>query len=255
MMSCQAWELPEHSAAVSSFALDKYEVTVGRFRAFVEAGAGTQVAPPAAGDGAHPEIVGSGWDSEWNSQLQDSTDHLLLSAKCGGDYPTWTDTPGANEQCPMNCMNWYEAFAFCIWDGARLPTEAEWEYAAVGGDENRLYPWGDDVTEPLPANYYETDRTSFVAVGSYPDGNGRWGHADLAGSMLEWVLDWDDVDWYTKTQSGCSDCANLTPDLFRVVRGGGWTSSALTLRGVASDGYTPEDSWHRIIGWRCARTP
>jgi formylglycine-generating enzyme required for sulfatase activity len=72
----------------------------------------------------------------------------------------------ANDQYPMNCVNWYEAFAFCIWDGGRLPTEAEWEYAAAGGDENRIYPWGNDVAEPLPASYAATGNSPRIAVGS-----------------------------------------------------------------------------------------
>jgi hypothetical protein len=55
---------------------------------------------------------------------------------------TWTDTVGPNENLPMNCVPWYKAFAFCVWDGGRLPTEAEWNYAATGGNEQRKYPWG-----------------------------------------------------------------------------------------------------------------
>src|SRR5215510_9585853 len=122
-----------YPATVSSFVLDKYEVTVGRFRKFVEAGQGTQGSPPAAGVGAHPRLSGSGWDSAWNTNLGDDTVALKNQVKCSSTYQTWTDAPGINENKPMNCVTWYEAMAFCIWDGGYLPTEAEWSYAAMGG--------------------------------------------------------------------------------------------------------------------------
>jgi len=252
-MTCYAHEQPEHSATVSSFALDKYEVTVGRFRAFVDAGGGTQLSPPVAGSGAHPLIAGSGWDSAWDALLPADQAALMSGLACDGNV-TWTDTPNTNEAYPLNCVNWYEAFAFCIWDGGRLPTEAEWEYAAAGGDENRVYPWGDDVTEPLPANYDQADRSPFVAVGSYPDGNGRWGHADLAGSMLEWVLDWYADDWYTTTQFGCADCANLATASLRMGRGGSWDYVAHPLRAAYRSLGAPT-SHSDIFGFRCSRLP
>src|SRR6187551_2421262 len=110
-------------ATVSDFYLDKYEVTVGRFRAFVNAGMGTQKKPPAEGAGAHPKLAGSGWRSAWNNQLASDTAALKTDLKCYESYQTWTDTPGSNEKKAANCVDWYTAFVFCVWDGGRIATE------------------------------------------------------------------------------------------------------------------------------------
>lgn len=109
-------------ATVSGFVLDVYEVTVGRFRAFVNAGLGTQGSAPASGAGAHPRLAGSGWDAGWNGNLVASTAALVSGVKCYATYQTWTDSAGVNENKAMNCVSWYEAMAFCIWDGGYLPT-------------------------------------------------------------------------------------------------------------------------------------
>lgn len=250
-MYCSVAEQPEHPATVSSFALDKYEVTVGRFRGFVAAYDGS---PPAEGSGAHPQIAGSGWDSEWDVWLPANAAELTANITCNSSDETWTEAVGANETYPMNCVNWYEAAAFCIWDGGRMPTEAEWEYAAAGGEANRLFPFGSDVSEPLPANYAGTDYTPLVSIGSYPAGNGWWGHADLAGSVGEWVLDWYDSGYYAATQSSCSDCVNLSTATHRVVRGVSWDLNADYLRTAYRYYFAPDDHIP-TIGLRCARSP
>src|SRR5262249_48377870 len=142
-------------ATVSSFRLDKYEVTVGRFRPFVDAASRGWV--PPTGSGVHTHLNGGkglvanpgagfeqGWDSFWNGNLPNTLaawNSALVCSDIFYPYSTWTAIPGKGEARPINCITWYVAYAFCIWDGGFLPTEAEWNFAASGGNQHRLYPW------------------------------------------------------------------------------------------------------------------
>ena len=246
-------EQPEHDVTVASFGLETLEVTVGRFRTFVAAFDGT---PPAPGAGAHPLIPGSGWRAEWNDSLPASKDELIQNLHCTGASDTWTDDAASNETMAINCVSWFEAFAFCEWDGGRLPTEAEWEYAAAGGSQNLLYPWGIDapsVSEPR-ANYLDSDGSPFVAVGSHLPGDGAWGQRDLAGGMLEWALDWYNAAWYVGGGSVCTNCANLNDGGGRVLRGGSWSNGVDSLRAAARLSVDPS-SRDINVGFRCARSP
>ncbi len=238
-------------ATVSDFRLETFEVTVGRFRKFVDQYIGTA---PADGAGAHPLIAASGWQSPgWDSDLPASKTALKSVLKCNPSYQTWTDGASGDETLPINCVNWFEAFAFCIWDGGRLPTEAEWNYAAAGGSEQREYPWGSGVDSSYAVYDCMGDNVSgctfadTLPVGSKsPKGDGRWGQSDLAGSMWEWTL-----DWYAGHVNPRNDCANLTTASNRVVRGGSWYDSAANLRAA----YRVGGSGHSYnVGFRCARS-
>lgn len=357
---------PAYPATVSSFGLDTFLLTAGRFRTYVDATNGNiRANAPRDGAGAHPRIAGSGWRSEWNQFLPSSraeVDLMLgpdegngqfMGCQVGTDIDQygaltwWTpaldarikernpnnlvvlreNTREALDRKPLNCIPWYVLFAFCIWDGGRLPTEAEFAYAASGGAEQRPFPWGGvppdgiavvggrDWFAPEPtfawghahlnarlwdtrigdgSNRYEdnygftwggnlmapSDNASHVApVGRKPRGNGKWGHADLAGGMFEWMLDEGPVRPGT-----CNDCANIawpppdqrdpnaymtqidfqapTGDWFlggaRVVRGGAWDNAAAisNVQGAREIRYFtsyPVRRTYRALGGRCAR--
>ena len=244
-----------YPATVSDSRLDTYEVTVGRFRAFVTAQLGTQSNPPADGAGAHSRIPDSGWDPSFNTNLIDGQNALSIALKCNSTSQTWTDNPGANESLPITCVTWFEAMAFCAWDGGFLPTEAEWNYAAAGGSEQRAYPWsspaGSLTIDCAHSNYTTCVATGANRVGSESiTGDGVWGQADLAGNVFEWTL-----DWAATYSTPCDDCANLTPGMTREFRGGSFGGTTPTYERTAAREGRPPITRLSNVGVRCGRAP
>jgi sulfatase modifying factor 1 len=240
-------------ALVSDFRLDRFEVTVGRFRRFV---ASYPKVKPTEGAGAQPNIEGSGWTSAWDAKLPADQAALRESLKCDPVFQTWTDEPSLTDERPINCVTWYLAFAFCAWDGGYLPTEAQWSYAAAAGSEERNFPWGNWSPGPDEAVWgCDTTETLCLlpAVGSRsPKGDGYWGHADLAGSVGEWLL-----DFHGTLPVPCSDCANLQDEGFgRVTRGGDYAHGDYLLDNDndMDIGHFPETR-ESFLGVRCARSP
>jgi formylglycine-generating enzyme required for sulfatase activity len=248
---------PRFPATVSAFRLDRFEVTVGRFRKFVEAyDQWLSAGNPKPGAGANPHNASSGWDSPLGYPADAAT--IVSSMKyCQGS--DWTDAPGANENRPINCIFSLDAFLFCAWDGGRLPTEAEWNFAAAGGSEQRKYAWGNaDPTyqhasyscmgDGLPACSTE----DLLFVGSLPAGDGKYGHADLTGNVWEWNLDTQNccsAPWPDYLISTCNDCVYIGSGE-RELRGGGWYLNASYLP-TAFRGWGGPAVMD--IGVRCAR--
>jgi formylglycine-generating enzyme required for sulfatase activity len=243
---------PEHTVTLThNFYLDKYEVTIGRFRKFVDAGN----YQPKAGAGAFNGT--GGWDPTWNALLPaDSAAFTAnLTAPVVG-YVSWTAQPSAHEKAGITGVTWEEAQAFCIWDGGRLPTEAEWEYAAAGGSENRDYPWGNSVPTILTVNFCDggsgaatcgsgkANRAVDIVADRTHDG--RWGHVGLAGGVDELVLDrWNaypstpQTDPYVTTGTGV------------IGRGGNfYTTGSAWVRSDYREQYTDRSGY---VGFRCVR--
>jgi formylglycine-generating enzyme required for sulfatase activity len=258
-------------AMVSSFTLDRFEVTVGRFRQFV---ADYPNDKPAAGAGQSALLPASGWNSAWDAYLPETSEQLEEDLGCEQGLATWTSGPGANENLPINCVGWFVAFAFCAWDGGRLPTDAEWAFAAYGGDQQLTYPWGSTpAPDPTLAVYgcqgpgampdcNNPSLADLYPVGSRsPMGDGLWGHADLAGSVREWTLD-QYGPFPVPCTGACVDASAPEPALHSAW-GGDWAHDAAQLQALTATsqgdriGYTTDPnlptSTMDWTGFRCAR--
>ncbi len=259
---------PERTVELSAFYLDKYEVTVGRFRKFVSdphlVDSGSWAPEPGSGrnmavEAAHPDDD-TGWQSDWPSSLAGGDWGQLSDCDGNPDTSTWTQEEGSNETKAINCVNWWEAFAFCVWDGARLPTEAEWEFAAAGGTQNRLYPWGraEPTSDCRLANWAGCESQSGVrTVGLSPTGVGRWGHLDLAGNVWEYVSD-GLLAPYVSLEASVADPWQPFSTIELVasypIRGAAFDSPQSSLRATFR-GATNPDSRVPQTGIRCARNP
>jgi formylglycine-generating enzyme required for sulfatase activity len=241
-----------HPATVSPFTLDLYEVTVSRFRQFV-----ISYQAPAPHTGANPnDMTDPGWDPSWNAKLAPDSTTLQGRLACQGGG-TWTAETGQNELLPITCVDWYTAFAFCVWDGGRLPTEAEWNFAAAGGgDEQRVYPWSmppTDTTISLQDATYTPSTASTITslsdVGFASAGAGKWGHLDLAGNVAEWVRDTYSNAYGSTTT--CHDCSDFSSGS-KVIRGGAFDFTEFDVTSSERVPMLP-DSSANDVGFRCAR--
>jgi formylglycine-generating enzyme required for sulfatase activity len=229
-------EYPKHPVEVGAFWMDVHEVTNAQFKEFVDQTGYVTVAEK---------------DVDWNelrTQLPPGTpkpaDSLLAAGSMVFTPPTyavdlndysqwWTWTAGACwkhpsgpnssinglENYPVIHVCYFDAVAYCKWAGKRLPTEAEWEFAARGGLEYNIYPWGEEHFEKgLPkANSWQgnfphinTLKDGFITsapIKSYAPNN--YGLFDMAGNVWEWTSDWYDGDYY---QSLSQSVPTLNPE-------------------------------------------
>jgi formylglycine-generating enzyme required for sulfatase activity len=189
-------------------------------------------------------------------------DRCVSAGWCAPAEPSAAEARSTQPDFPVTHLRWDDANAYCQWAGGRLPTEAEWEYAARG-IEDREFPWG-NVYNPHVANHGAlaadpTDATDGFAglapVGSFPDGATPLGLLDMAGNAAEWVADVLELD-RAGHPVGYSEAPEVDPKPkttgggFHVVRGGSYRDAPLWLR--AASRTTSELPRPARVGFRCA---
>jgi formylglycine-generating enzyme required for sulfatase activity len=210
-------EQPVHEVTVSSFEMLHTEVTVAQYTACVTAAACSE---------------------PW-----------AYHANCN-----WTG-PGI-EDYPINCISWVQSRDFCYWAGGRLPTEAEWEYAARSGGQPITYPWGNDEPSCFFAvmndNGWGCGLNRTWEVCSKLPGNTTQGLCDMAGNVWEWVRDWYHDSYVDAPNDGSAweDPAGTK----RVIRGGRFYDTGDYLRAANRIGDHPSVQ-HPALGFRCVRDP
>ena len=184
---------PAHTVALDGFWIDKYEVSNAQYRMCVEAG------------------------------------ECRAPTTCNWGAPTYGAADKGNH--PAVCVDWQGARDYCEWAGGRLPTEAEWEYAARGPAGN-MFPWGErfdgtlanscdaNCTQPWKDTGYDDGYEQTAPAGSFPAGASWCGAEDMAGNAWEWVSDWYDPDWYSI--SPAANPGGPGAGQYRTARGGSW---------------------------------
>jgi len=239
-------EAPVHEVRLDAFWLDAMEVTNVQYAAFV-ANAGYVTTDEL--DGIGYTIVGSNFadvsGANWRHPLGPDSDIV------------------GQDDLPVTMVSYDDARAYCVWAGGRLPTEAEWEYAARGPSAP-LYPWGDVFSEQrvnacdrnCPMSWAEDtidDGYTFAAaVGTFGGGVSWVGAEDMAGNVWEWTVDWYDENYYAQSpvDNPTGPSGSVDED-GKSVRGGAWSS---TPQGVRSTTRVSVGAWrgHFDVGIRCA---
>ena len=214
---------------VPTFEMTKTAVTFRQYRACVSAG------------GCTPAHVDDGTCWVWTGS--------------GGEQDTLPSSFQGDSQ-PVVCVDWDQAQAFATWAGGRLPSEAEWEYAARSGGQDWKYPWGDEgatCARAVMADGMDAGcgRDSTWPVCSKPNGNTTDGLCDMAGNVWEWVQDWYH-DSYNEAPTDGSAWESPTGSS-RVLRGGSWGNDAGYVR-AADRAYDSPRSRFAYLGFRLAKS-
>ncbi len=160
----------------------------------------------------------------------------------------WKDgkVPAGLEQVAAYNVTWDDARDYCEYRGQRLPTEAEWERAARGGQEGQDYPWGDKFDSKLLRSGVETGPRE---VAKFPPN--AFGLYDMAGNLSEWTADWFEREYYTKSPT--TNPPGPADGLYRVIRGGAWSDSPRRVTVYFRNWVRPSQRQPNI-GFRCAQS-
>jgi sulfatase modifying factor 1 len=250
-------EIPRHLVKISQFFLDETLVTFKDFQMFVEKtgyrttaekkGFG-MVAKEGMADWKWQKVYGANWRKPFGNELKPQFSMM-------DDYPVVS-------------VSWDDAVAYCSWLGKRLPTEAEWEYAARAGKNDSRFPWGDEPRRPdgkMGLNFWQgethqknngSDGYIYMSpVKAFPPN--AFGMYDPSGNVWQWTADWWSADYFSKisAREGIQDPKGPKSGDKKVMRGGSWWCSAKTCSGYGLfyRGKTKSDAVLNNNGFRCVK--
>jgi len=245
----EANEKPVHEVYVDAFYMDKYEVTVAQFKKFVEA---TGHKTDAEKEGSSYAWTGKKWEEKKGVNWRHDAEGKSIGSN--------------NMNHPVIHVSWNDAKAYAQWAGKRLPTEAEWEYAARSGSKGYKYSWGNEnpvgkkggnIADEAAkrslgwTNTWEGYDDGFVftaPVGSF-DPN-EFGLYDMTGNVWEWSEDWFDENYYSKSPK--QNPKGPDSGTSRVLRGGSWDGGPRSVRCADRGNDEPADR-DVNVGFRCAQ--
>lgn len=216
--SAESDERPVHKVTLKAFSIDKHEVTYGEYRKCVSSG------------GCSPAHYDDGACLIWAAP---SFKKVTVPAQYRSD------------SYPVVCVSWEQARQYCQRVGKRLPTEAEWEYAALAGGKGP-YAWG---AAAVDANRCPLKQSCPRKTGSYPPNS--WNLNDMTGNVWEWTQDRYQIDYYADSTASTNPQGPAV-GRYRVIRGGGWYSTSQQLRVSNRHWFSPTHA-EVSVGFRCAR--
>jgi sulfatase modifying factor 1 len=222
---------PPHSVTVSPFQIERTEVTYAQYLAFLN----------LLGAGSH--LTGCDGQMCAVTQAEDENSSIAFD---GFNY----NIVAVIENLPVTGVTWHGAKAYCEAVGRRLPTEAEWEFAARGYT-GFIYPWGNNWDPALAKTSVPPGQPGALPVGSFIGGASPWGILDMAGNVAEWVNDWYLPEYYQTEGASGLNPTGPAAGTERVIRGGSWDAKPFFARTVHRQSAPPTTtgSW---LGFRCA---
>ena len=238
---CYDIELPEHKVYLNDYKIDSLPVTNEEYLKFIE-------------DGGYKDYkywLSDGWEkvkeNEWESPM--------YWEKIDGVWHT-SDFAGRrkiNPKEPVCHVSFYEASAYCKWAGKRLPTEAEWEKAALWNEEKQqklLFPWGNESPSEKTANLLESHLWKCSEVGAYPEGKSSAGCYQMMGDVWEWTS--SEFVGYPGFKTGFDEYNDKWFTNQKVLRGGSFGTPTMSIRGSYRNFFRLDERW-LFSGFRCAQ--
>ena len=238
---CYDIEQPEHKVYLNDYEIENFPVTNGEYLEFMN-------------DGGYEDFsfwLSDGWDAvkknEWNAPM--------YWKKNDGEWFTrdFIGERKINNNEPVCHVSFYEASAFCKWAGKRLPSEAEWEKAALWNNEKKkktIFPWGNEHPSEKNANILESYNWNCTKIGSYPKGISSYGCYQMIGDVWEWTT--SEFVGYPGFKSSFDEYNDKWFTNQKVLRGGSFATPAMSIRGTYRNFFRLDERW-LISGFRCVR--